>query len=372
MKVSWSPPSFEKEEKEAAIRVINSGWVTQGKETEKFENELCDYIGCKYTVVVNNGTSALITALLAHGIGKGDEVIVPSLTFIASVNSIIAVGAKPVLVDSDLNTWNTTPELVKEKITDKTKAILPVNVAGMPIDMDAFEKLAKENNLKLIEDSAESMGAQYKNKRIGSFNHTSIFSFHMAKSLSTVEGGCIVTNDRVLAEKYRAIRNHGMESSYNYSKPGINYDYGQFGLNFRITDIQSAIGREQLKKLDKIIEHRGRLVRIYKEDLDGFFEFQSVPDYVSLHPYMFFGILVNEKKRDHLIKYLNENGIPTRVCWLPTHLQRYHKNIFVDENYPNAKRIGFKIITLPLGNMLTIGEVDYIIDTIRGFLKLGN
>jgi len=369
MKVSWSLPNFEKEEKEAAIRVINSGWVTQGRETEKFEKELCDYIGCKYAIVVNNGTSALITSLLAQGIGKGDEVIVPSLTFIASVNSIIAVGAKPVLVDSDLNTWNTTPELVKEKITDKTKAILPVNVAGMPIGVEGFERLAKENSLILIEDSAESIGAQYKNKRIGGFNHTSIFSFHMAKPLSTVEGGCIVTNDKEIAEKCRAIRNHGMESGYDYSKPEINYDYGLFGLNFRITDIQSAIGREQLKKLDKTIEHRNKLVKRYKEALNGFFEFQLVPDYVSLHPYMFFGILVDEKKRDYLIKHLNKNGIPTRVCWLPTHSQRHHKNIFVDESYPNAEKIGSKIVTLPLGNALKIEEVDYIIDTIKEFLK---
>lgn len=360
MKIPWSKPVIDEEEKEAAIRVIKSGWLTQGNETKMFEEDICNYVGCKYAVVVNNGTSALITSLLAHEIGPEDEVIVPIYTFIASINSIIAVGAKPVLVDSDIETFNTTIDLVEEKITPRTKAIMPVDVAGMPIDIYAFEKLANKHNLILIEDAAEAFGAKYKNKEVGSFNHTSIFSFHMAKTCTTVEGGCIATNDPKMAEKCKMIRNHGMQTSY---------DYKTFGLNFRITDIQSTIGRVQLKKIDSFLNKRNEIAKQYMKELDNIFEFQKIPKYVTLHPWMFFPILAEPEVRNKIVEQLNKNGIDTRICWPISNKQQFHSQMFKDKKYPNAEIISSRIITIPMGNALTQEEVDYVIKVLKEMIE---
>lgn len=354
--VPWSPPDIGEDEKEIAKKVIDSGWLTQGKETELFEKDICDYVGCKNAIVVNSGTSALITALLAHGIGPGDEVIVPTFTFISSVNAILAIGAKPVLVDSDLKTFNTTPEFMKKSVTEKTKAIMPVDVAGMPVDIDAFKEFAEKNNLIIVEDAAEAIGAKYKNKKIGSFEHTAILSFHMAKLVTTIEGGCIVTGDNKIAEKCSMIRNIGMQAKY---------DYKCFGLNLRITDVQSAIGRAQLKKIDKYLELRNKLAKVYKEGLGDSVDYQEIPDYVTLHPYMLFGVLVkNKNKRDAIIENLNQNNIGTRICWPPTHNQEYHSTIFKG-SYPNAELLGSRIINLPMGNALTEEDVRYVVATFK-------
>ncbi len=356
MKISWSPPDLGVEEKEAAKRVIDSGWLTQGKETAELERELQEKIGVQHIIVVNNGTAALITALLAHGIGPEDEVIVPSFTFIASINSILAVGAKPILVDCDPKTFNITPQAAAKAITSRTKAILPVDVAGMPVDITAFEELAKERNLIIIEDAAEALGAQYQNKVIGSFNHTVIFSFHMAKLISTGgEGGCIATNDLAIAEKCRMIRNHGMSG---------RYDYREFGLNFRITDVQSAIGRIQLRKLNQYLEKRNKLAQIYHRELKGLVQFQEIPDYVTLHPYMIFNILVAEEQRDILAAKLNEQGIDTRICWPATNRQAYHKQLFHDY-LPVSESLSKRIISLPMGNALSEEEVYQVVKVLK-------
>ena len=269
------------------------------------------------------------------------------------------MGATPVLVDSDLGTFNTTPELMKPLITKKTKAIMPVDVAGMPIDVDAFTKFAQAHNLIIIEDAAQGLGAVYKGKKIGSFNHTAIYSFHMAKLATTVEGGCIVTNDEKIAHTCAMIRNHGMEG---------RCEYKVFGLNLRINDIQSAIGRVQLRKIEKYIALRNKLVNMYKKGLGDIAEFQNIPPYVSTHPHMLFGILVDAAKRDAIIKTLNENGIGTRICWNPAHRQPYHSAIFKG-NYPNADKLSSRIINVPMGNDLSEEDVQYVIDIFRKAVK---
>jgi len=357
MKVAWSPPDLKIEDENALIRVIRSGWLSDGKETESFEKEIAQYTGAKHVIVVNNGTSALIASLLAEGISKDDEVIVPSFTFIAPVNSILVIGAKPVLVDCDLETFNITLEKVKEKLTERTRAIIFVDVSGMANDIDLFRELAKEHNLVLIEDAAQAIGGEYKDRKIGSFGHTTIFSFHMAKPITTIEGGCVLTNNDNVARKIRMIKNHGMQAKY---------DYGFLGLNFKITDIQSALGRSQLKRLDYFIEKRNKLVEKYKKGLKNC-RFQEIPDYVTKHPYMLFGVLVDEDIRDDLNKYLNNNGIDTRICWLPAHRQEYHKTIFSNENLPNSEKISSQIINLPIGNGLSDEEVDYVINTFNKY-----
>lgn len=344
--IQWAPPSFEKAEIESVSRVLKSKWLTQGKITDEFEKKISQYVGVKHCVMVNNGTSALICSLLSHNIKPGDEVIVPTFTFVATVNAILSVGAKPVLVDSDLGTFNTTPEIIKPYITKKTKAILPVDVSGMSIDIDQFREFANKNNLILIEDAAEGIGAEYKHKKVGTFGHSTIFSFHMAKVITSVEGGCIVTNDKNIAEKLRLIRSHGSK---------VPYDSKSFGLNFRISDLHSAIGLAQIKKIKKFLKHRNLIAKIYREEIKNC-DFQHIPDYVTLHPYMLFAILVNSKKRNKLNSYLNQNGVETRICWPPVHMQQYHSKIFKTGKIKNAEEIYSRIINLPMGNGLDLSE----------------
>jgi len=363
-RVPWSIPDTGDDEKQAAIEVINSGWWTQGKKTKQFEEELAAYIGCKHVVMTSNGTAALICSLIAHKIGRGDEVIVPSLTFIASLNTIVAVGAVPVLCDSDKDTWNMTPEQAKKCITNKTKAIMTVDVAGMPVDIDGFQQLCQLNNLVLIADSAEALGAEYKGKKVGSFDHLSIFSFHMAKQVSMIEGGCVCTNNPEMAEKIQLLRNHGMDLS---GKKDINYNYVDYGLNFRTTDINAAIGSAQLKKIEQTLEKRKQFADLYKNGLRNA-TFQGEPEYVTRHPHMFFGVRVDKSKRNELIGYLNEHGVATRVCWLPAHRQHYHKNLF-SGSYPGADDVADSVINLPIGNANKIEDVDYVIKIFNQFFE---
>lgn len=355
-KIPWAKPAIGKEEFCAIQNVINSNWFTQGPVTQNLEERICKELNCKHAIITNNGTSALICALLSHGIGIHDEVIVPSFTFVATVNAIISVGAKPVLVDCDPKTFNTNVKMVKKKITKKTKAIIPVDVSGMPIDIDGFRELAQKNHVTLIQDSAEGLGAKYKGKRTGSFGHSTIFSFHMAKIVSGIEGGCVVTNDSNIAQQARLIRSHGDANQY---------DHRVFGLNFRISDLHSAIILEQLKKLSKFLNHRQKLAKIYKEELTNF-EFQELPDFVSLHPYMLFAILTQKKLRDKLNMYLNKNGIETRICWLPVHKQKFHSKLF-NICLPNSEALYSTILDLPMGNGLTENDVMTITDIVKSF-----
>ena len=355
-KIQWAPPKIEKEEHDYAIKIIKSNWMTQGKITELLEKKLCQKFNAKYAVVTNSGTSSLICALLAHGIKPGDEVLVPSFTFVASVNSILSVGAKPVLIDCDPFTFNTDISFLKEKISKKTRAIMPVDVSGMPVDIDEIKRFADKNNLILIEDAAEAMGAKYKKRKIGSFGHSTIFSFHMAKIVSGIEGGCILTDDEQIAFKLKAVRSHGDVGQYNSKF---------FGLNFRISDIHSAIIIKQLEKLNKFLIHRQNLAKLYKEELANFVTFQKIPDFVTLHPFMLFGILTKPKFRNKLNNFLNQNGIETRICWPPIHKQRFHSKIFPKTKLIGSEEIYSKIINLPMGNGLTSKEVLKVCDIVK-------
>jgi perosamine synthetase len=360
-KIFWSKPSIQKEEISAINKVAKSTWLTQGNVTEQLEKNLCKKFNVKNAVVTNSGTSSLICALLAHGIKPGDEVLVPSFTFISTVNSILSVGAKPVLVDSDPSTFNTETKFLKQKISKKTRAIMPVDVSGMPLDISEMTEFANKNNLILIEDAAEAIGAKYKNKKIGSFGHSTIFSFHMAKVVSGIEGGCILTDNSQIASKLRSIRSHGDVSQYNSKF---------FGLNFRISDIHSAVITEQLKKLDMFLEHRQNLAKLYKDELSNLVEFQSIPSFVTLHPFMLFAILVKPQIRNKLNKFLNQKNIETRICWPPVHKQKYHSTIFPKTKLIGSEEIFSKIINLPMGNGLTEEEALHIVKIIKKWYKL--
>lgn len=367
--IPWSKADFGRAEKAAANRVIRSGWLTQGKETEKFEEELASYLGAKYVVLMCNGTCSLMAALIAHNIGPGDEVIVPSFTFIATVNSIIGVGAKPVLVDCDLKTWNLTPEEAQGHISKKTKAIMPVDIAGMPIDITGFRKLCRDYKLTLIEDCAEAMGAEHIKGKVGSFGHSSIFSFHWAKVITAIEGGGVVVNDKKIANYLRNIRNLGRSELYNPKKHGAHYPFSAYGLNFRTNDVFSAVGRVQLAKINRYLEHRKRLVNYYKDRLSNYFEFQAIPDYVKQHANMFFAILAPGNKRDKIMKSLFNANISSRITFPPTHLNRWHRKLLQASRLKNTEELGKRILSIPIGNKITISQVERVILALKKALK---
>ena len=359
-KIFWAKPSIKEEEISAITKVAKSNWMTQGSVTQQLEKNLCKKFNVKNAVVTNNGTSSLICALLAHGIKPGDEVLVPSFTFVSTVNSILSIGAKPVLVDSNSRTFNTEIKFLKQKMSKKTRAIMPVDVSGMPVDISEMIEFADKNNLIMIEDAAEAIGAKYKNKKIGSFGHSTIFSFHMAKVVSGIEGGCILTDNSKIASKLRSIRSHGDVSQYNSKF---------FGLNFRISDIHSSVIIEQLKKLDKFLEHRQNLAKLYKDELSNLVIFQNIPDFVTLHPFMLFGILVKPKIRNKLNNFLNQKNIETRICWPPVHKQKYHSTLFPKTMLPGCEEIFSKIINLPMGNGLSKNNVLSVCNALKNGLK---
>jgi len=307
-------------ELEYVSECILTGWVSSaGKFVRQFEEMFASFCGAKYAIATSNGTTALHLAILALDIGPGDEVIVPTLTFIASANSVRYTGATPIFVDSDPYTWNIDPELVEAAITPSTKAIMPVHLYGHPADMDPILEIARRYELAVIEDAAEAHGALYKGIRVGSLGDIGCFSFYGNKIVTTGEGGMVVTNHAELAKKMRVLRDHGMT-------PEQRYYHHVLGYNYRLTNIQAAIGVAQMEKVETILESKARIARTYDEalaDIPGI----SLPPQAewAVNVYWLYSILVDEKtygmSRDQLIALLTENGFETRPFFPPVHMQ---------------------------------------------------
>ena len=355
-------PCLDEEELSNVIEAVKSGWISsKGKFIEEFEQRFANYCGRKYGVATSNGTVALHLALKALGIGKGDEVIVPDLTFVAVANTVTYCNAKPVFVDVHPDYWCIDPERIEEKITPRTKGIIPVHLYGHPCDMDAILAIAKEHNLYVIEDAAEAHGAEYKGKKVGSFGDISCFSFYGNKIITTGEGGICLTNSEELAEKMKILRDHGM----NHSK---RYWYDVIGFNYRMTNLQAAVGVAQLEKLDKLIERKREIAGRYAEGLNDLAE----KGLIKLHPempwakcvYWMYCILVEDFgiSRDELMSKLEEKGIETRPFFVPMHVLPIYKS---DEKFPVAEEISRKGINLPSGINLTKEEVKRIVTEIK-------
>lgn len=338
-------PSLGEEELKNVIEAVKSGWISsKGKFIEEFEEKLANICGRKYGVATSNGTVALHLALKALGIGKDDEVIVPDLTFVAVANTVTYCNAKPVFVDSHPEYWCIDPEKIEEKITLKTKAIIPVHLYGHPCDMDPIMKIAEEHNLYVIEDTAEAHGAEYKSKKVGSFGDISCFSFYGNKIITTGEGGMCLTNNEELAEKMRILRDHGMD-------PNKRYWYDVIGFNYRMTNLQAAVGVAQLKKWDRFVEKKREIAKFYSEGLKELEE----EGLITLHPempwakcvYWMYCILVEDKfgtSRDDLMKKLEVKGIETRPFFYPMHVMPPYKN---NDIFPVAEAIARKGVNLP-------------------------
>jgi dTDP-4-amino-4,6-dideoxygalactose transaminase len=280
-KIPLLRPYFDSEELEEIQKVLDSGWVTQGPKVKEFEDKIAEYLGVKYAIAVTNCTSALHLALLSLGIKKDDEVLVADYTFPATGHAVLYCGANPIFVDVDLKTYNLNPELIKEKISDKTKAIIPVHTFGQPAEMDAIMEIAEDHNLKVIEDAACALGAKYKNKFAGTIGDIGCLSFHARKGITTGEGGMAVTNNKDLADKIRNLSVFGMTSAWAREKSDEFYipEFTELGYNYKMSDISAAVGVAQLKKLDRIIERKRELAKYWDEKLEetDFIE----PPYVS-------------------------------------------------------------------------------------------
>lgn len=367
--IQVSKPSLGREELNNVIEAIKSSWISsKGKFITEFEKEFAEYCGAKYGIATFNGTVALHLALRALMIDKGDEVIVPDLTFIATANVVTYCNAKPIFIDSHPDYWCIDPEKIEEKITTKTKAIIPVHLYGHPCDMDAIMKIAKKHGSYVIEDAAEAHGARYKGKKVGSFGDISCFSFYGNKIITTGEGGMCLTNDQELAEKMRILRDHGMN-------PDKRYWYDVIGFNYRMTNVQAAIGIAQLKKINKFIKRKRQIASKYNDELKDF----EKENLITLHPemlwaksvYWMYSILVEEKfgiSRDKLIYLLKKQNIETRPFFYPIHIMPpYNKTKCSINN--TANNISLKGINLPSSSALKDSEIQYVIECLKNNIK---
>ena len=353
-------PSIGKEEKDAVLSVLDSGIITEGKVTREFEKKFAEFVGSKFAVATDSGTSALHISLLCHNIGNGDEVITTPFTFVASVNSIKFVGAKPVFVDIDEDTFNIDPSLIEEKITDKTKAILPVHLYGNPCDVGRINKIAKKHNLVVIEDACQAHGSSIGVHSVGSVN-TTCFSFHPTKNMTTAMGGMLTTNDEHIAKLATKLKLCG-ESDFYY--------YDVLGYNYRMTNVNAAIGLEQLKKLPEFNRKRRENAGYFNENINVKGIVLPKVDKNSKHVYHQYTIRVTNncsKTRDEIIKFLRSNAIFPQVYYpLPIHKQKLYEKDYDNESYPVTERICNEVLSLPVHPSLTQEDLSKIVDVLNG------
>ncbi len=344
-----SEPLIGEEEKAAVIAVLESGQLAQGPRVEEFEEKFAALCGVKHAVATSSGTTALLTALLTHGIGLGDEVITTPFTFIASANSILFTGARPVFVDIDETSYNIDADLIEDKITRHTKAILPVHLYGNPCDMHSIMDIANRHGLEVIEDACQAHGASMDGKRVGSFG-TGCFSFYPSKNMTTGEGGMITTNHNEIAERARLIRNHGQSQLYHHESPGYN---------FRMTELQAALGLVQLEKLPEWTRQRIANARYFDERLNNVITPKVRGGYV--HVYHQYTIRVRGD-RDEALQRLTKGGIGARVYYpLPVHQQPLYTRLGFNDSLPVSERISREVLSIPVHPGLTQAELDEIV-----------
>ena len=354
--INIAKPIITDEEIEAVTEVLKSGMLAQGKKVEQFQKEFAQYTQSKYGVATSSGTTALHAALVAADIGPGDEVITTPFTFAATANSVLYSGAKPVFADIDPKTFNLDAASVEEKITDKTKAILPVHLYGQPADMDAICEVAQKHDLKIIEDAAQAHGAVYKGKKIGSIGDLGCFSFYPTKNITTGEGGMVTTNNEELAEKAGMVRAHGESQRYEHEILGYNY---------RMTDIAASIGLTQLKHIDEFNAKRNENAEYltqHLQEIDG-----VTPPYVADDvTHVFHQYTIRVAKRDEFKDFLNENGIGTGVHYpIVLYKQPYYQAQNITGNCPEAESAASEVLSIPVHPSLTQDDLDTIIDVIK-------
>lgn len=363
-------PYFDLEEMEEIKKVLDSGWVSQGPEVKEFEEKIADYLDIKYAIAVTNCTAALHLALLGIDIRNGDEVLVADFTFPATGHSVLYCGARPIFIDIDLKTYNIDTESIEEKITDKTKAIIPVHTFGQPAEMDKIMKIAKNYNLKVIEDAACAFGAKYNNKYAGTIGDIGCFSFHARKGITTGEGGIAVTDNKTLAEKIRRLSIFGMTSAWDREKSNkfIIPEFTEAGYNYKMSDITAAVGLAQLRKLDKIIERKRELAKYWDEKLQ---EIDLIePPYVSenvKHIYQSYVSVVDKSiNRNKIIEMLMVKGVQTQIGTYASHIQPVYN---FKRKCPNSLEIFSRSLALPMYYMLQEKDIDMIMESLKKVME---
>lgn len=372
--IPYGKQTIEQDDIQAVVDVLKSDFLTTGPKIAEFEQTVADYVGAKYAVAISNGTSALHAACFAAGIGPGDEVITTPLTFAASANCVLYCGGTPVFADVDPKTYNIDPEDIRRKITDRTKAIIAVHLAGQPCDMDAIHSIAREHGLIVIEDGAHALGSVYKGKKVGSMSDMTTFSFHPVKPITTGEGGMIVTDNEEFYKKMVLFRSHGItrdDSMMTRNDGPWFYQQFDLGYNYRITDIQCALGCSQMKKLDRFLARRKEIVARYNEafaDCDNIITPYQLSDTESgWHLYI---VQVKKCDRRQVFENMREKGIGVNVHYIPVYMHPYYQEHgYENVHCANAEEIYSHIISLPLYPGLTSEQQDYVIDTLKSLCE---
>ena len=368
--IPYGRQTIDEDDINAVVDVLKSDYLTTGPKIAEFEQAVASYTGAKYAVAISNGTSALHAACFAAGIGQGDEVITTPLTFAASANCVLYCGGTPVFADVDPYTYNIDPKDIRKKITDKTKAIIAVHLAGQPCDMDEIHSIAQEHNLIVIEDGAHALGSVYKGKKVGCLSDMTTFSFHPVKPITTGEGGMIMTDNEELYKRLVLFRSHGItrdNSMMTRNEGPWFYQQLDLGYNYRITDIQCALGCSQMRKLDKFLKRRRELVERYNNafiECDNIVTPYQLPDTQSgWHLYI---VQVKNHDRKQVFETLRDKGIGVNVHYIPVYMHPYYREHgYRDVHCANAEEIYSHIISLPLYPGLTDEQQDYVIDTLK-------
>ena len=368
--IPYGRQTIEEDDIQAVVEVLKSDYLTTGPKIAEFEGMVADYVGVKYAVAISNGTSALHAACFAAGIGKGDEVITTPLTFAASANCVFYCGGTPVFADVDPKTYNIDPADIERKITSNTKAIIAVHLAGQPCDMDAIHKIARKHNLLVIEDGAHALGSEYKGKKVGSLSDMTTFSFHPVKPITTGEGGMIVTDNEGFYQKLMLFRSHGITRDENLMTRNDGpwfYQQLDLGFNYRITDIQCALGCSQMKKLDRFLKRRKEIVSRYNKafaDCENIVTPYQLPDTESgWHLYI---IQVKNYDRRKVFEQLRKKGIAVNVHYIPVYMHPYYQEHgYKEVRCKNAEEIYSHILSLPLYPTLKEEEQEYVITTVK-------
>ncbi len=357
-------PALVGNEKKYVMDCLDSSWISSnGQYIERFESAFAEFCGVKHALSCSNGTVALHLALLALGIVPGDEVIVPTLTYVATANSVLYCGAKPVFIDSEPETWNLNPALLEECVSPRTKAIIVVHLYGHPVDMDAVMAVAHKHGLFVVEDAAEAHGAEYKGRRVGSIGNISTFSFYGNKIITTGEGGMVVTNDDALADRVRQLKGQGMDPERRYWFPMVGY-------NYRMTNIEAAIGLAQLEKVDWHISQRRRIAAQYMEYLkeNSEISFQIEKPW-ACNAYWMISVLLDELiPRDIVMKMLLEVGIETRPFFYPLHTLPMYCELVRGTSFPVAEFLAAQGMNLPSSASLSEEDVAFVSEQVARIL----
>ncbi len=370
MQIPLSSPDITEKEKEAVLDVLSTPNLSLGPKLQEFESKICDYIGTKYAVAVNSGTSGLHLVVRALGIKDADEVITTPFSFIASSNCILFERAKPVFVDIDSLTFNIGPEKIEEKINRKTKAILAVDVFGHPAEWDHLQDIVNDNGLMLIDDACEAIGAEYKGKKIGNFGEACVFAFYPNKQITTGEGGVIVTDNKKIADLCKSMRNQGRGENNEWLQ------HERLGYNYRISDINCALGIVQLERIDEILKKRKQVAYTYNKKLN---EVEGIETpYTRPHvtrSWFVYVITLNKEytkeHRDTIIQELRNREIGSSNYFAPIHLQPFYRKMFgfMERDYPITENISGRTIALPFYSNLTESEINYVIENLVDILR---